>query len=642
MEQIIRIGTRGSQLAIYQANVVKEELEKKFPGVHFQIVVIKTKGDKILDVPLSKIGDKGLFTKELEVAMFDNEIDMAVHSLKDLPTSFPEGVVLGAVLKRGEVRDALISTTKRSIQDLTVDDVIATSSLRRKAQLLRINKDFKIVEIRGNVNTRIRKMEEGFCTVMVMAGAGLQRLGMDHYISELIDPSVVIPACSQGAIAIEIRENDEAIAALVDAINDPGTLTATNAERAFLRTLEGGCQIPVGSHSRITGDQFEITGFIASIDGTEYLCKKEEGPVGQAVAISVKLAEKLLSLGGRDILKAIRLEDPFAPGKYLPLKDKVFISTRAVEAGDTLPDLLKAKGATLLSLPMIEIRTVKNLAKKPASSDLQSEDLNRIASSDLQSEELKGLATSDCKSEVANIVANTKSASSDLQSEDTIIKSSDCKSDEANPSNISNLFKQLNSYDWLFFTSRNGVAHFFRLLIDHTGSSELPASLKIAVVGAKTASELEYYGYSPTFTGISHGSSEMATEFCGTHHPRNCKILLALGNLADDTLKTILGADNQVDRIDVYETREPKSVDNNLIQRIKDSQYDLILFTSPSTFHHFSSFFDDSVVKSLKIASIGTTTSRAIQEAGLTPLLTATMSNVEGLTEAIVKYYQQV
>jgi len=145
MHHTIRIGTRGSQLAIFQANVVKEELSNKFPESDFQIVVIKTKGDKILDVPLSKIGDKGLFTKELEIAMFDNEIDMAVHSLKDLPTRFPEGVVLGAVLKRGEVRDALISSSKRTMHDLTSDDIIATSSLRRKAQLLRINKDFNIV-----------------------------------------------------------------------------------------------------------------------------------------------------------------------------------------------------------------------------------------------------------------------------------------------------------------------------------------------------------------------------------------------------------------------------------------------------------------------------------------------------------------
>jgi hydroxymethylbilane synthase len=569
MDQTIRIGTRGSQLALYQANVVKEELARKFPELLFQIVVIKTKGDKILDVPLSKIGDKGLFTKELEVAMFDNEIDMAVHSLKDLPTRFPEGVVLGAVLKRGEVRDALISSTKRTLKDLTISDIIATSSLRRKAQLLRLNKDFNIVEIRGNVNTRIRKMEEGYCTVMVMAGAGLQRLGMDQYISELIDIDLVIPACSQGAIAIEIRENDPEISKLVDAINDKETLLATDAERAFLRTLEGGCQIPVGSYSSIVGDQFEITGFISSINGAEFIQDKAVGPISQAVGLSEKLAEDLLSRGGREILKAIRLDDPFEKRKELPLYGKTIISTRALETGDTLPDLLSAQGATLLSLPMIEI--------KP--SNVPPGDIEKI--------------------------------------------------------------KQLSSYDWLFFTSRNGVANFFKLLIDSTGNSELPASLQVAVVGSKTSSELEYYGYKPAFTGKEHGSAEMAAEFLASINPQNKKILLSLGNLADDSLKNALGINNQVDRIDVYETCQPKSADPMVIKQISDGNYDLILFTSPSTFHHFSSFVDTGLLGDLKIGSIGTTTSKAIREAGFEPLMTAKMSNTEGLTEAILHFYKQ-
>lgn len=569
MEQIIRIGTRGSQLALYQANIVKEELEQKFPEFRFQTVVIKTKGDKILDVPLSKIGDKGLFTKELETAMFDNEIDMAVHSLKDLPTRFPEGVELGAVLKRGEVRDALISSSKRTLKELTPDDVIATSSLRRKAQLLRINKDFKIVEIRGNVNTRIRKMEEGYCTVMVMAGAGLQRLGMENYIAELIDSDLVIPACSQGAIAIEIRENDPVIANIVAAINDADTLLATNAERAFLRTLEGGCQIPVGSYSRINGSNFEITGFISSINGEEFLREKAVGPIDQAVELSVQLAERLLSRGGREILESIRLDDPLNPPKELPLHGKIFISTRAQETGDTLPDLLRARGATLLSLPMIEIK----------SAELKPEDKDKM--------------------------------------------------------------NQLSRYDWLFFTSRNGVAHFFKQLIDLTGSSELPSTLKVAVVGTKTASELEYYGYSPAFTGKEHGSAELAAEFSKTNQPQNQKILLALGNLADDTLINQLSPDNQVDRINVYETCQPQYVDPMVIKQISDGLYDLILFTSPSTFNHFTSVVDTSLLGTLKIGSIGTTTSKAILAAGYEPLMTAKMSNTEGLTEAILQYYKQ-
>jgi hydroxymethylbilane synthase len=570
MAQTIRIGTRGSQLAIYQANVVKETLEAKFPELHFQIVVIKTKGDKILDVPLSKIGDKGLFTKELETAMFENETDMAVHSLKDLPTRFPEGVVLGAVLKRGEVRDALISASGRKLHELTSEDIIATSSLRRKAQLLRINKDFNIVEIRGNVNTRIRKMEEGYCTVMVMAGVGLQRLGMDQYISELIEPEKVIPACSQGAIAIEIRDNDLEMAKIVGAINDQGTLLATDAERAFLRTLEGGCQIPVGSYSTINGEQFEIRGFISSINGEEYVEESASGPLSEAVEISENLAKNLVGKGGREILQSIRLEDPFEKRKELPLYGKVFISTRAIETGDTLPDLLGAQGATLLSLPMIEIRDAV----------LTSENQDKI--------------------------------------------------------------RDLNGYNWLFFTSRNGVAHFFRHLIDLTGSSELPANLNIAVVGAKTASELEYYGYKPNFTGKEHGSAEMVAEFCDAIQPIDQRILLALGNLADDSLKNQLGKENIVDRIDLYQTCQPNYADPMVMKQISDGLYDLILFTSPSTFNHFTSFVDIDLLGDLKMGSIGTTTSRAIQEAGYEPIMTAKMSNTEGLTEAILQYYKQV
>jgi uroporphyrinogen-III synthase len=404
---------------------------------------------------------------------------------------------------------------------------------------------------------------------MMMAGAGLQRLGMDNYISELIPENIVIPACSQGAIAIEIRENDPAIASLVSAINDEATLIATDAERAFLRTLEGGCQIPVGSYSKIEGNSFEITGFISSINGEDFLKETAKGHVCQAVDISVKLAETLLDKGGREILKAIRLDDPFERKNELPLYGKTFISTRAIETGDTLPDLLTAQGATLLSLPMIEI---KQSRLKPA--------------------------------EIQQI-------------------------------------KELEKYNWLFFTSRNGVAHFFKQLIDQTGGSELPSSLRVAVVGAKTASELEYYGYKPTFTGTEHGSAELAAEFVRIHNPLDQKILLSLGNLADDTLKHQLGVVNQVDRINVYETCQPSSADPMVIKRISDGSYDLILFTSPSTFSHFASFVDTNLLGKLKIGSIGNTTSRAIMEAGYEPLMTAKMSHTEGLTEAILQYYKQ-
>jgi hydroxymethylbilane synthase len=569
IKNIIRIGTRGSKLALYQAYRVKEELKPHFPDTTFSIKIIKTKGDKILDVPLSKIGDKGLFTKELEESLFNHHIDLAVHSLKDLPTKFPEGAKLGAVLKRGEVRDALISADGRKIEDLTSKDVIATSSLRRKAQLLRINKDFKIVEIRGNVNTRIRKMQEGYCNAMVMAAAGLERLEMDEFISEYLDPETMIPACSQGAIAVEIRENDPFVEEVVAKINDNETFVAVEAERAFLRTLEGGCQIPVGSYSKITGNQFKITGFISSIDGSQFIKDSTEGDVKQAVYLSVKLARKLYEKGGAEILKDIRNAGLEKSLSDFPLKDKVIISTRPLEHGDSLPELLQEQGARLISLPMIE--TVPS------------------------------------------------------------------KLDD----HLKKVFSDLDSFDWIFFTSKNGVVNFFKHLIDLKGNTELPKHLKIAVIGYKTGMELDYYGYSPAFISDGNTSKELLDQFYKEIRPENLKILLALGNLADDTLLDCLSLKNKVHRINVYEINKPEKVGPEIIELIKKELYDLIVFTSPSTFYHFCSLCDMDQIGKLRMASIGATTTKAINDAGFEPVVTAKKSSAEGLRDAIVEYYKQ-
>lgn len=566
--QTVRIGTRGSKLALYQAYRVKEELEAHFQDITFVIEIIKTKGDKILDVPLSKIGDKGLFTKELEVAMFNGEIDMAVHSLKDLPTTFPQGAKLGAVLKRGDVRDALISLNNRKLSDLNSEDVIATSSLRRKAQLLRMNKNFKIVEIRGNVNTRIRKMEEGYCNVMVMAAAGLQRLEMGDYISELIDADVMIPACSQGAIAIEIRENDSFIESILSKINDTETMITTSAERAFLKTLEGGCQIPVGSYSYIKDKQFYITGFISSIDGSKFLKESAAGPVEHAVEISINLAKKLYNLGGKEILESIRNHNLLVTNDNMALKGKVIISTRAIDANDNLPELLQAKGADVILLPMIEIIPAK-----------------------LDENEIE-------------------------------------------------LLNNVEKFDWVFFTSRNGVINFFKHLIDIKGSSELGKNIKIGVIGSKTAAELDYYGYSPDFISDGNTSEEMIIKFFEEYNPKGLKLLVALGNLADDTLMKSLAIDNEVKRINVYQTLKPKTAEQSIINTIVQDKYDMIVITSPSTFYNLCTFVDSATIKRLKIASIGSTTTKAIQEQGLSPLLTAKKSSVDGLCDEIIDYFK--
>lgn len=305
-KQNIKIGTRGSQLALYQTYKVKKDLTKIFPEYNFEIDIIKTKGDKILDVSLSKIGDKGLFTKEIENALLEGRVDMAVHSLKDLPTNLPGNLCLGGVLKRGEFRDALISKDGKKLAELTSKDVIATSSLRRIAQLLKYNPDFNIIDIRGNVNTRLEKMQNAYCDAMVIAAAGLQRLDFDDKITEILDPDIMIPAVSQGAIAIEIREKDPIISELIDKITHQETLTAVLAERVFLNKLEGGCQIPIGCYTQIQDQQFSITGFISNLDGSVVIQDTFSGELNNAQKIAADLAETFVRKGAAKILDEIR------------------------------------------------------------------------------------------------------------------------------------------------------------------------------------------------------------------------------------------------------------------------------------------------------------------------------------------------
>jgi len=302
----INIGTRGSNLALWQARAVQEALMKAFPEIEVNIVIIKTKGDAVLDLALSKIGDKGLFTREIEEALLDGRIDIAVHSLKDLPTQLPDNLTLGGVLPRGEVRDVLISRDGRSLEQLNANARIGTSSLRRQAQILNYNRTFKVVDIRGNVNTRLRKLYEGHCDAVIMAGAGILRLGMQDKISQFLDTDIMLPAVSQGAVAMEIRDGDAETASVVRAITDDATWHTTTAERVFLRIIEGGCQVPVGCYSEVSGNQIKLTGLVASVDGEQLLRESLECPLSEAGEKAARLAEKLLNDGGREILEAIR------------------------------------------------------------------------------------------------------------------------------------------------------------------------------------------------------------------------------------------------------------------------------------------------------------------------------------------------
>jgi hydroxymethylbilane synthase len=309
MRKIV-IGTRGSKLALWQTEFVRKKLAEVFPEVEFEIKIIKTKGDKILDSPLSKIGDKGIFTREIEIELLNKEIDLAVHSLKDLPTKLPDGLKIGAVTEREDVRDVLISKDKLSLDKLPQNAVIATGSLRRRAQLLHFRSDFKFVDLRGNIDTRFRKFDESNWDGMVLAFAGVNRMNYIDRISQLIPTDIILPAVGQGAIAVEVREDDLEILDMVEKINHKETELATKAERALLKHLEGGCQIPIGAFAFVSNGKIKLSAMISNLDGTFMVRDSIEGDIdGDVEKIGFELAERLLEQGGHKILDEIRKYD---------------------------------------------------------------------------------------------------------------------------------------------------------------------------------------------------------------------------------------------------------------------------------------------------------------------------------------------
>jgi hydroxymethylbilane synthase len=303
------VGTRGSQLALWQSNHIKSRLTERFPGLEVELRVIKTLGDKILDSPLSKIGDKGLFTKEIERALTEKQIDLAVHSLKDVPTQLPPGLIIGAIPEREDARDVFISHPGKSHKrfgELPTWAVIATGSLRRKSQLLNHRPDFRIAEIRGNLNTRMRKLEESDWDGMILAKAGVTRLGWDERITDVLPFEIMLPAVGQGALAIEVRDEDDKTQHIIHALHHEETARAVVGERTLLRVLEGGCQIPIGTYGRVEQGVFTLDAIIGSVDGTSVVRGHISGLPSASAHLGEQLARELLAKGGKEILEGIR------------------------------------------------------------------------------------------------------------------------------------------------------------------------------------------------------------------------------------------------------------------------------------------------------------------------------------------------
>jgi len=300
----IRVATRGSLLALTQTGWVIDRLKEANPGLEFETQVFKTVGDRVLDRALSQIGDKGLFTKELEEALLDGRADLAVHSLKDLPSDLPPGLVLGAVPEREDPRDVVITRDGTTFADLPPGSRVGTSSLRRVAQLKARRPDLTFVPIRGNVDTRLRKLGEGQVDALVMAAAGLHRAGFADRITEYLDPEDCLPAPGQGALGIEIRADDARIGQVVGRIHHPETALAVMAERAVLARLEGGCQVPIAAHAVVEDGWLQVEGLIAAPDGSRVIRHAAEGDAGRARSLGTQVADWLLDHGGREILNA--------------------------------------------------------------------------------------------------------------------------------------------------------------------------------------------------------------------------------------------------------------------------------------------------------------------------------------------------
>ncbi len=299
------IGTRGSQLALWQAEWIQARLQEVAPSVSIRLERIRTSGDKILDVPLAKIGGKGLFVKEIEEALSRGDIDLAVHSMKDVPSVLPEGLAIVCIPVREDARDALLTRDRVAFEDLPAGAKVGTSSLRRQAQLLAHRPDLSIVMLRGNVNTRLRKLQEGEYDAIVLAAAGLTRLGWAEHVTEYLPPALSLPAVGQGALGIESRADDIFVRELLDPINDHRTSIAVSAERAFLDRLEGGCQVPIAGHAVILDQTVQFEGLVASVDGTRVIRDRIEGPVEQAAPLGTALADRILHAGGKEILDRI-------------------------------------------------------------------------------------------------------------------------------------------------------------------------------------------------------------------------------------------------------------------------------------------------------------------------------------------------
>jgi hydroxymethylbilane synthase len=591
------IGSRGSKLALWQSNWVKSELERRHANLAVEIQIIKTTGDKLTEASLVKIGGKGVFTKEIEEALLERRVDLAVHSLKDLPTTLPDGLHLAAVTQREDARDALVVGSHlgsvRSIAELPQGARMGTSSLRRASQLRHLRPDLEIIDLRGNVETRLRKLDEGEYDAIILASAGLDRLGFSHRITARIDPEVMLSAVSQGALGLEARIDDDRTNFLLEALNHWATRYATEAERAVLSALGGGCAVPIAALGQIKEDEnselLVLDALVADAEGQRLIRDQVSGSPYKAQEIGALLARRLIAAGAYDLLPKVGASEtkvseaveaaaeahapPQAPASDLPLSGRRIIVTRAVKQAGEITRELESHGAEVIACPTIEIREPSNWEAL----------------------------------------------------------------DEA--------IAHLGRYDWLAFTSANGVDFFLRRL-DELGHGRAEVSPhKICAVGRRTSERLKSEGLRVDLTPAKFTAESLAEAFIKRYgvgqRLRGARMLLPAARTTRDVIRPALDKLGvEVNVVEAYQTVMPAMKSEELIKLVSGARADYIVFTSPSTVANLAALLEtDNLAANFprtRVACIGPVTAEAARLHGLLVHLQPAEHTSQAIVEALL------
>ncbi len=552
----LNIGTRTSRLALWQTNHITQCLQEAWPGLVCNQKPFVTKGDKTLDKPLPQIGGKGLFTAELERALREEEIDIAVHSLKDLPIEDAPGLTLGAITSRADVRDGLVARNGWTVDTLPQGAVVGTSSVRRQAQLLARRPDLKIRPIRGNVDTRIRKVKAGEYDAAVLAAAGLQRLGLTEMVTEWLEMDLMLPAPGQGALAVQCRAEDEETLALLAAIDDLDVKTAVTAERAFLNGLGGGCSAPVAAYATVDGNEIHLEGLVAWPDGRQII--RTSGSGDDAWMLGVKLAEQAVGHGAGEIIATLNVET-----HHKPLQGKRIVVTRAQSQASDFSRKLVELGAVPVEIPMIRFVPMPD------------------------------------------------------------------------PESIDQAIFSMEYYDWVIFTSVNGVEFFWQRMTAVDCDQSLFDNVQVAAVGPVTANALIERGVQPDFTPDEFVGESVAQ---GMGNLNGMRILLPRADIGRKNLPellTSLGA--IVDELPVYRTL-PAEVDGDGWAELERG-VDAITFTSGSTVRNWVASIGEKT-KSIPMACIGPVTAEVARDHGLEPAIVAAEYTTGGLIQALIEFFK--